>query len=165
MRLSVSTLTSGLIALAVSFSVMADRKEDRVNPIAYTVVKPAGYIESPVEPETVYENKRRGFVDNEPMPEIEPYLIPERQLPPPTVVPYSDPAPVERVVSVDKEVPPLTGEDKIFAQIARDQLEIECILDDTLDKCDGVEIEVAPVEKKPRSRRVIDRQIQPSGTN
>ncbi|WP_299199195.1 hypothetical protein [uncultured Amphritea sp.] len=166
MRMSVSTMTLGLIALAVSLSVMADRKEDLVNPISYRVVKPDGYIDSPVDPETIYDNKRRGFVDSEPMPVIEPYIIPERQLPPPTVVPYSDPEPVEQVVSAEKKAPPLQGEDKVFAQIARDQLEIECTLDNTLDKCEGVEIQAPkPAENKPRSRRVIDRQIQTSGTN
>ncbi|SEQ99303.1 hypothetical protein SAMN03080615_03539 [Amphritea atlantica] len=164
MRDSVCTVTAGLMALAISGAVLADRKEDLVNPIPYAVVKPAGHIDSPVDPETIYDNKRRGFVDSEPMPEIEPYVIPERQLPPPTVVPYSDPAPVERVVSAEKKAPPLKGEDRIFEQIARDQLEIQCTLDDTLDQCEGIEIE-APKENKPRSHRVIDRQIQASGTN
>lgn len=162
----VSSITAGLLALAISSLVMADRKEDLVSPITYEVIKPAGHIDSPVDPETIYDNKRRGFVDTESMPEIEPYVIPERQLPPPTVVPYSDPEPVERVVSAEKKPPPLQGEDKVFAQIARDQLEIECALDNTLDKCEGIEIQAPkPVENKPRSRRVIDRQIQTSGTN
>lgn len=164
MRDSVCRVTFTLVALTVSCSVMADRKEDLVKPIAYEVIKPAGYIDSPVDPETVYDNKRRGFVDSEPMPEIEAYVIPERQLPPPTVVPYSDPEPVERVVSAEEKAPPLTGEDRIFERIARDQLEIECTLDDTLDQCEGIEIEV-PEVKKPRSRRVIDRQLPTSGTN
>ncbi|UTW02369.1 hypothetical protein KDX31_13520 [Amphritea atlantica] len=161
---SVCTVTFGLVALAISCSVMADRKADLVNPIPYEVIKPTGHIDSPVDPETVYDNKRRGFVDSEPMPEIEAYVIPERQLPPPTVVPYSDPEPVERVVSAEKKAPLLKGEDRVFERIARDQLEIECALDDSLDQCEGIEIE-APKVKKPRSRRVIDRQIQTSGTN
>ncbi|WP_428034052.1 hypothetical protein [Amphritea sp.] len=166
MNPAVSTMTIGMLALTLSFSVMADRKEDLVNPISYEVIKPAGHIDSPVDPATIYDNKRRGFVDSETMPEIEPYVIPERQLPPPTVVPYSDPEPVERVVSAEKKAPPLKGEDKVFAQIARDQLEIECTLDNTQEKCEGVEIQAPkPVENKPRSRRVIDRQIQTSGTN
>lgn len=163
MNCSVSTMTFALLTLAVSANVMADRKEDLVNPIRYEVIQPVGG-DLPVDPKTVYEYKRRGFVDSEPMIEVKPYVLPERQLPPPTVVPYSEPEPVERVVSVKKKAPPLTGEDKVFAQIARDQLEIQCALDDTLDQCEGVEI-VQPKETKPRSRRVIERQIQASGTN
>ncbi|WP_417226390.1 hypothetical protein [Amphritea sp.] len=167
MNSSVSAKTFALLTLVVSASVMADRKEDLINPIAYDVVKPDGYMDSPVDPENVYKYRRRGYVDSEPMSEIKPYDIPERQLPPPTVVPYSEPAEVERVVSVEQKPPPLTGEDKVFAQIARDQLEIKCALDDSLADCEGIEIEVrpGPQEKKPRSRRVIDRQLQASGTN
>ncbi|MDO6562917.1 hypothetical protein Q4488_05915 [Amphritea sp. 1_MG-2023] len=153
-----------LSVLTVSFAVMADRKEDLIDPIDYEVIQAAGHIDSPVDPESVYRYRRRGFVDSEPMIEIKPYSIAERQLPPPTVVPYSEPAPVERVISAQQSIAPLTGEDKIFAQIARDQLEIECTLDDSLSQCEGIEIE-QPKEHKPRSRRVIDRQIQTSGTN
>jgi hypothetical protein len=153
-----------LIASVISLSVYADRKEDLVNPISYAVTVPGGYIDSPIDPKTVYENRRRGYVDSEAMPEIEPVLIPELQLPPPTVISHGDYEPVERVVSVEKKAPPLKGEDRIFEQIARDELEIKCLMDDALDQCEGIEIEV-PQENKPRSRRVIDRQIQTSGTN
>ncbi|RTE65511.1 hypothetical protein EH243_11250 [Amphritea opalescens] len=165
MSQSISAVSLGLIAWTISLTVMADRKEDLVDPIGYEVVQPAGDIDLPVDPKTVYEYKRRGYVDSEPMTEIKPYVLPDRQLPPPTVVPYSEPEPVERIVSVEKKAPPLTGEDKIFAQIERDQLEIQCALDDTLEQCEGVEIVQPKEETKPRSRRVIERQIQASGTN
>ncbi|MBQ0784726.1 MAG: hypothetical protein KBT66_10875 [Amphritea sp.] len=80
------------------------------------------------------------------------------------MISHGDYEPVERVVSVEKKAPPLKGEDRVFEQIARDELEIKCLMDDALDQCEGIEIEV-PQENKPRSRRVIDRQIQTSGTN
>ena len=160
-----SVLSVCLLSLTGSAMLAyADRKEDLVDPIPYTITKPAGYIDSPINPRTVYDNKRRGSVDSEKMTEIKPYLIPENQLPPPTVIPHGDYEPVERVVSAPKQAPPLQGEDKIFQQIANDQLEIECMLDEALDQCKGIQIEVP--EEKPRSRRVIDRQIQASpGTN
>lgn len=151
------------LLLVVALPASAERKEDLKNPISYVVTKPTGYIDSPVDPATLYDNRRRGYVDSEKMPEIKPYLIPERQLPPPTVIPHDAPQPVERVVSAEKKLPPLKGEDKVFQQIAKDQLEIRCLMDDTLDQCEGIEIEVP--EEKPRSRRIIDRQIQASGTN
>lgn len=164
MQPSVSFITLALLTGSVSLAVMADRKEDLINPIVYDVVKPSGYIDSPIDPATVYEYKRRGFVDSEPMLEVKPYVMSERKLPPPTVVPYSEPEPVERVVSAEEQAPPLLGEDRVFVQIARDMLVIKCALDAELEQCEGVEIE-RPVESKPRSRRVIDRQIQASGTN
>lgn len=164
MNLPVYAKAVCLIASWISVMAYADRKEDLVNPIDYAVTVPGGYIDSPVDPATLYEGRRRGYIDSESMPEIEPMLIPELQLPPPTVIPHGDFEPVERVVSAEKKAPPLTGEDRIFAQIARDELEIRCLMDDALDQCEGIEIEV-PQENKPRSRRVIDRQIQTSGTN
>ncbi len=142
----------------ISGLAWADRKEDLLNPIPYVVTQPTGYIDSPIDPATVYEFKRRGYVDAEPMDEIKPYLIPERQLPPPVVIPHSGPSEVERVVAAQRKAPPLKGEDKIFDQIAKDQLVMECILEDTLENCEGVEI-VVP-EEKPRSRRIVDRQIR-----
>ena len=154
---SIRPLACLLIPL-ISGPVCADRKEDILNPIPYVVTEPTGYIDSPIDPATVYEFKRRGFVDAEPMEEIEPYLIPERQLPPPVVIPHSGPSEAERVVAAQRKAPPLKGEDKIFEQIAQDQLVMECILEDTLENCEGVEI-VLP-EEKPRSRRIIDRQIR-----
>lgn len=152
-----------LLILLISGPACADRKEDLLNPIPYVVTQPAGYIDSPVDPATVYENKRRGTVDTEAMTEIEPYLIPERQLPPPTVIPHSGPSTVERIIAARQKAPPLKGEDRIFEQIAKDQLVMECILEDTLENCEGVEI-VLP-EEQPRARRVVDRQIRRASEN
>lgn len=147
-----------VLLFASSGPACADRKEDILNPIPYVVTQPNGYIDSPIDPATVYEYKRRGYVDAEPMDEIRPYLIPERQLPPPVVIPHSGPGEVERVVAAQRKPPPLKGEDRIFEQIAKDQLIMDCILEDTLENCEGVEI-VLP-EQQPRSRRIVDRQIR-----
>lgn len=146
--------------LGCGVSVQADRKEDLVNPIPYVVTKPAGYIDSPIDPKTVYEYKRRGTVDAEPMSEVKPYLIPEKQLPPPTVIPHSGAGPVEQVVSAQKPIPKAVGEDRVFQQIAYDQLKVQCLMDDTLDQCEGIEIDVSQPDPKPRSKRIIDRQLQ-----
>lgn len=137
---------------------LAERKQDLLNPITYVVTEPGGYIDSPVNPNTVYDNRRRGFVDAEPMLEIKPHLIPERQLPPPTVIPHSGLEPVELIISAKQKKIVLGGEDKVFQQIADDELKIRCLMDDSLDQCEGIEVEIP--EPKPRSRRVIDRQIQ-----
>ncbi|WP_432472419.1 hypothetical protein [Amphritea sp. HPY] len=152
---SLFVLSCGVIT---ALPALAERKEDLVNPITYVVTEPGGYIDSPVNPNTVYDNKQRGFVDSEPMLEIKPHLIPERQLPPPTVIPHSGLEPVERIISAQQKKIVLRGEDKVFQQIADDDLKIRCLMDDALDQCEGVEIEIP--EPKPRSRRVIDRQIQ-----
>ncbi len=146
------TLLVALPGLAV-----AERLEDLRNPIDYHVTTPRGYIDSPIDPATVYEHKRRGTVDAEKMTEIKPAILPEKQLPPPTVVPHSGAEPVQRVISATVKAPKLTGEDAIFQRIAEDERKVQCLLDDTLDQCEGIEIEVPEV--KPRSRRVIDRQI------
>lgn len=148
-------LSCGVI---IALPALAERKEDLVNPITYVVTEPGGYIDSPIDPNTVYDNKRRGFVDSESMSEIKPHLIPERQLPPPTVIPHSGLEPVERIISAKRERITLSGEDKVFQQIADDELKIRCLMDDALDQCEGIEIEMP--EQKPRSRRIIDRQIK-----
>jgi len=142
----------------IALPALAERKEDIINPISYVVTEPGGHIDSPIDPNTVYDNKRRGFVDMEPMSEVKPHVVHERQLPPPTVIPHSGLEPVERIISVKREKIILSGEDEIFKQIGDDELKIRCLMDDTLDQCEGIEIEMP--EQKPRSRRIIDHQIQ-----
>ncbi|MEH6576762.1 MAG: hypothetical protein V7731_06745 [Amphritea sp.] len=146
------------VTMLVVNTAVAERLQDQRDPISYVITAPGGYIDSPVDPESVYEDRRHGFVDSEDMTEVKPGVLPEKQLPPPTVVPHSGYEPVQRVISAKKKSPKLTGEDAIFQQIAIDELKVQCLLDDSLDQCEGIEIEIP--EAKPRSRRVIDRQIK-----
>ena len=128
--------------------------------ITYVVTQPAGYLDSSPEPATLYDLKPRGFVDSEPMFEVRPAMIQEKQLPPPTVVPFDRFDPVQVVIGEQEIVPTHSAEDKIFYQIAIDQVEIDCLLGEREgEDCAAFDIiEDEPAE--PKSRRVIDRQFQ-----
>ena len=128
--------------------------------ITYVITQPAGYLDGSPEPATLYDLKPRGFVDGETMFEVRPAMIQEKQLPPPTVIPFDRFDPVQVVIGEQEIAPTHSVEDKIFLQIAIDQVEIDCLLGETDgDDCAAFDIiEEEPAE--PKSRRVIDRQFQ-----
>ncbi|WP_261844279.1 hypothetical protein [Aliamphritea ceti] len=132
--------------------------------ITYVITQPAGYLDSSPEPATLYDLKPRGFVDGESMFEVRPAMIQEKQLPPPTVIPFDRFDPVQVVIGEQEIVPTHSAEDKIFLQIAIDQVEIDCLLGEIEgDDCaafDVIEEEPAGPDSQPKSRRVIDRQFQ-----
>ncbi len=147
----------GCLLTAPTFSHAAGQLNEA---ITYVVTQPAGYLDGSPEPSTLYDLKPRGFVDSESMFEVRPAMIQEKQLPPPTVVPFDRFDPVQVVIGEQEIVPTHSAEDKIFFQIAIDQVEIDCLLGEREgEECDVFEvIEDEPAE--PKSRRVIDRQFQ-----
>lgn len=149
-----------LCAAVITCLSVASQAQTSEQPISYVVTVPGGHINDRPDPATLYDFKPRGFVDGESMTEVYPAMIQEKQLPPPTVIPFDRFDPVQVVVG-EQRIAPVSAEDRIFLQIAIDQVEIDCLLGERIEGCEAfIDIEEEPAETAPRSRRVIDRQLQ-----
>ncbi|WP_027856158.1 hypothetical protein [Marinobacterium jannaschii] len=134
-----------LILSCLSPALWAADAADEV-PIPYRLTLPgqsAEYRHGAI----AYEGLKRGTFDREVMDEILPQKIP-KNLATPVVVPYKDRPNVIRTKEGERKIR-LTGEDRIFKQIAIDVIKSRCIL---LGDC--------PEEKKPEMPPRIELPIR-----
>lgn len=127
--------------LLLLVSSAAAAAEESVQPIEYEVTQVRGYLYGTVDGKTAYQDWRRGTFDKERMIEVQPKKLPDN-LPEPVVIPYTEPEVSEVPVGQPKKQP-LKGEDKIFAQIGKDEKEARCLI-----LGEGCEELVKPKEEK-----------------
>nr|WP_067298743.1 hypothetical protein [Marinobacterium profundum] len=85
--------------------------------LPYALTAPQGYSAGSVKGQSVYDNKARGSLDSEVMPEVQPANS-GSGLPAPHIVPYAKvPEATEVLIGPVKRPAPPSGEDLVFEQI------------------------------------------------
>lgn len=128
-------------AILLMWSGTAFSEEAVEKPIEYQVTPVKGYLYGTVDGESAYKDWRRGTFDKERMVEVQPKQLPSK-LPEPVVIPFAEPKVNEVPVGKPKK-PPLKGEDKIFVQIGKDEIEARCLI-----LGEGCELLIEPEEEK-----------------
>ncbi|WP_067982915.1 hypothetical protein [Neptuniibacter pectenicola] len=153
-----SWLTPILLTSSMVISPWGHTKEEFISSLEYKVTPPSGDYYGTVKGETAYKNWRRGAFDKERMVEVEPKELPSN-LPPPAVIPFAE-SMLSEVSGGEFSNPALTGEDKVFLQISRDEQKARCVLlgqrcEAFLKPDDTDSVYARPIELQKKNRKII----------
>ncbi|MDO6512816.1 hypothetical protein [Neptuniibacter sp. 2_MG-2023] len=140
------------------FSPWGHAKEEFFSTLEYKVTSPKGDFYGTVDGETAYRNWQRGAFDREQMVEIRPKELPS-DLPPAVVVHFAENN-VNDSAKGQVKAPILTGEEKVFMRIAKDEQRARCVL--LGQKCEAFlkpedtdSVYYRPIEMQQKNRKVI----------